>query len=251
MPSLCEPVRYGDLVVGALRRFPERVAFGHDGREITYAAAADMLARWVGVLRRRGFGPGQGLGILSGNRPEVWLGQSAAPLCGGRYTALHPLGSLDDHRYACDDAEIAVLLVDPAYAERAAALTERCPSVRAVLTFGPAGVRKKDMIVSGGFNVFPREIEDVLASNPSVSAAAVIGVPDDRWGEAVKALVVLKPGATADPAELIALVRDRKGPVYAPKSLELVDALPLTPVGKADKRALRARYWAGRQRQIN
>jgi fatty-acyl-CoA synthase len=111
--------------------------------------------------------------------------------------------------------------------------------------------RRKDMIVSGGFNVFPREIEDVLATCPAVSAAAVIGVPDDRWGEAVKALVVLKPGATADPAELIALVRGRKGPVYAPKSLELVDALPLTPVGKADKRALRARYWGGRQRQIN
>ncbi len=104
--------------------------------------------------------------------------------------------------------------------------------------------RKKDMIVSGGFNVFPREIEDVLASHPAVSTAAVIGVPDDKWGEAVKALVVARPGTVPSPEELIALVREHKGPVYAPKSVEIVEALPLTPVGKADKKALRAQYWA-------
>ncbi|TMF91518.1 MAG: acyl-CoA synthetase, partial [Chloroflexi bacterium] len=110
--------------------------------------------------------------------------------------------------------------------------------------------RKKDMIVSGGFNVFPREIEDVLAGHPAVSTAAVIGVPDDRWGEAVKALVVLRPGAAVEAGELIALVRERKGPIYAPKSVEFLEALPMTPVGKADKKVLRARYWAGHDRQV-
>ena len=110
--------------------------------------------------------------------------------------------------------------------------------------------RKKDMIVSGGFNVFPREIEDVLGEHPAVSTAAVIGVPDEKWGEAVKALVVLRPGAAVAEAELSALVRGRKGPVYAPKSVEFVDSLPLTPVGKADKKVLRARYWEGRDRQV-
>jgi fatty-acyl-CoA synthase len=520
MAGLHEPARYTDLVLAALRRFPSRVAFRQDGRDLTYAQVADRLARWVTVLVGRGFRPGQGIGLLSANRPEVWLGQTAAPLAGGRYTALHPLGSLDDHRYACDEAELRFLFVDPAYAERAAALAERCPSVEAVFTFGPADLgqditalagaatpaplgggphgpddvawllytggttgvpkaamlperalaqlvssvligwdlpremrylacapishaagmlitptllsggtvvlhhsfdpgrwlgavsaeritvsllvptmiyalldhpemdradlssletimygaspisptrlaegirrigrvfcqlygqtecagiatslwrhqhaiddpvrlgscgmpmpgarvevldddghpvppgtpgeisvqgasvmlgywkqpdlttaalrdgwlrtgdmatrdeqgflyivdRKKDMIVSGGFNVFPREIEDVLAAHPAVSSVAVIGVPDDRWGEAVKALVVPRPGARLDAAELIALVRDRKGPVCAPKSVELIEALPLTPVGKADKKVLRARYWGGRTRQVN
>ncbi len=519
MASLHEPARYTDIVLAALARFPDRVAFRQDGRELTYAQTADLLARWVALLRQRSLGRGQGIGVLSPNRPEVWLGQTAAPFAGGRYTALHPLGSLDDHRYACDEAELRFLFVDPVHAERAAALLEGCPSVESVFTFGPADIgedvtalssalspvkldggphgaedlawllytggttgvpkaamlperalaqmvssvlsgwdlprqmrylasapishaagmlvtptllsggtvvllksfdpsrwlhavaaerislsllvptmiyalldhpgldasdlssletimygaspisptrlveaiqrigpvfcqlygqtecagiatalwraqhrpddlerlqscgmpipgarlavldddgqpvpdgtpgeicvqgsgvmqgywkqpaltaaalaggwlrtgdmairddegffyivdRKKDMIVSGGFNVFPREIEDVLATHPAVSAAAVIGVPDPKWGEAVKALVVPKPGAALEPTDLIALVRERKGPVYAPKSVEFLDALPLTPVGKADKKALRARYWAGQTRRV-
>ena len=520
MAGLHEPVRYTDLVLSALRRFPGRVAFRQDGRDWSYAETLDLLGRWVAVLRARGLAPGQGIGVLGPNRPEVWLGQTAPLFAGGRFTALHPLGSVDDHRYACDEAELRFLFVDPAYAERAAALAKHCPSVGAVFTFGPAEIgeditvlakeapasplrdggphraedvawllytggttgvpkaamlperalanmvssvmvgwdlpkekrylasapishaagmlvtptllsggtvvlhksfdptrwlatvaaeritlallvptmiyavldhpdlertdlrslesiiygaspiaptrlaegirrvgsvfcqlygqtecggiatafwreqhraddlhrltscgmampgarvtvldeagqpvadgtpgeicvqgasvmlgywrqpeltaatlkdgwlrtgdmavrdeegffyivdRKKDMIVSGGFNVFPREIEDVLATHPAVSAAAVIGVPDDKWGEAVKALVVAKPGASVDPATLIALVRERKGPVYAPKTLEILETLPLTPVGKPDKKVLRARYWAGQTRQV-
>jgi fatty-acyl-CoA synthase len=111
--------------------------------------------------------------------------------------------------------------------------------------------RKKDMVVSGGFNVYPREIEDVLADDPSVSMAAVIGIPDPKWGEAVKAFVVPRPGATPDADALIASVRARKGPHYAPKSIEVVDQLPLTKVGKIDKKVLRAIYWADLERAVN
>ena len=116
--------------------------------------------------------------------------------------------------------------------------------------------RKKDMIVSGGFNVFPREIEDVLATHPAVSASAVVGVPDPKWGEAVKAVVVLRSSTataaelTATAAELIALVKERKGSHYAPKSVDFADAIPLTAVGKPDKKALRARYWLDATRQV-
>ena len=111
--------------------------------------------------------------------------------------------------------------------------------------------RKKDMVISGGFNVYPREIEDVLADDPSVSMAAVIGVPDPKWGEAVKAFVVPRPGATPDTAALIASVKARKGPHCAPKSIEVVAQLPLTKVGKIDKKVLRAPYWAGLERAVN
>jgi len=111
--------------------------------------------------------------------------------------------------------------------------------------------RKKDMIVSGGFNVFPREVEDVISRHPAVAQVAVIGVPDDKWGEAVKALVVVRSGATVEPDELMALVKQHKGAHYSPKTVEFVDAIPLSPLGKPDKKALRARYWEGAGRLVN
>ena len=111
--------------------------------------------------------------------------------------------------------------------------------------------RKKDMIVTGGFNVFPREIEDVISAHPAVANVAVIGVPDDRWGEAVKAVVVLRPGETVEPEALIDRVKEAKGSVQAPKSVDFVDEIPLSPLGKPDKKTLRATYWQGTDRQVN
>ena len=81
--------------------------------------------------------------------------------------------------------------------------------------------RKKDMIISGGFNIFPREVEDVLSSHPGVAAAAVIGVPDEKWGEAVKAVVVRRPGSDVTEAELAALVKERKGAHHTPEEHRL------------------------------
>ena len=107
------------------------------------------------------------------------------------------------------------------------------------------------MIVSGGFNVFPREVEDVISSHPAVAAVAVIGVPDDRWGEAVKAVVVPRPGAEIVADELIDLVKHAKGSVHAPKSVDVAESIPLSPLGKPDKKALRGRYWHDAGRMVN
>jgi fatty-acyl-CoA synthase len=111
--------------------------------------------------------------------------------------------------------------------------------------------RKKDMIVTGGFNVYPRDVELALLSAAGVAGAAVIGVPDTRWGEAVKAFIVLAPGASPEPGRLALWVRDRKGAAHVPKSFEFVDRLPVTPLGKVDKAALRAGYWSGQARQVS
>lgn len=111
--------------------------------------------------------------------------------------------------------------------------------------------RKKDMIVTGGFNVYSREIEDVISQAPAVSAVAVIGVPDDQWGEAVKAVVVARPGETIDSSALIEMVKNRKGSHQAPKTIDVVERLPQTSVGKIDKKALRELYWVGRDRRVN
>jgi fatty-acyl-CoA synthase len=113
--------------------------------------------------------------------------------------------------------------------------------------------RTKDMIVTGGFNVFPREVEDVLATHEAVGQVVVIGVPDDTWGEAVKAVVVLKPGFEAGDnlaAAMQRLVKNAKGSVQSPKSVDFVAAIPLTPVGKPDKKAVRRLYWDDSQRAV-
>ncbi|NKQ56957.1 AMP-binding protein [Amycolatopsis sp. K13G38] len=512
---------YGNVIVEALTRYPQREAFVLGDRRMTYAQAADLTSRIQQVLVQHGVRPGAGVAVLSPNAPEVFLVQAATFLTGARYSGLHPMGSVDDHTFLCDDAEIEVLVVHPKFAETGAAVAARSASVRHVLTlgsteagpdllalcdkvsaqglrapavgeetvawlqytggttgrpkgamlshralvqeaqtltiswglpenprylasspithaavlplvptlarggtvvlhqgfdpeewlrtiaterinyafvvptmlytmldksdpaatdcssletlvygaapmspgrlseaqevFGPvlmqvygqtecvgmttslrkdehdpvrrpdlltscgrpaAGVtvelldddgspvpdgtvgeicvrsravmngywkrpeesaealrenwlhtgdmakrddggffhivdRKKDMIVTGGFNVFPKEIEDVLTSVPTVSAAAVIGLPDDKWGEQVTAFVVAKPGATVDTAALTQLVRDRKGPHQAPKKVELVPELPTTAVGKIDKKALRAAHWTAQDRLVH
>jgi fatty-acyl-CoA synthase len=110
--------------------------------------------------------------------------------------------------------------------------------------------RKKDMIVSGGFNIFPREIEDVLTTHADVAMCAVVGVPDDKWGEAVTAIVVARNGAKPNAEELISLVKSRKGSAHAPKHIKFVTEMPMTGVGKIDKKALRASFWVGRERMV-
>jgi fatty-acyl-CoA synthase len=110
--------------------------------------------------------------------------------------------------------------------------------------------RKKDMIVSGGFNIFPREVEDVLSTHADVAMVAVVGVPDDKWGEAVTAIVVARTGARPDEQALIELVKQRKGSAHAPKHIKFVSELPMTGVGKVDKKVLRATFWVGRERMV-
>ncbi len=110
--------------------------------------------------------------------------------------------------------------------------------------------RKKDMIITGGFNVYSTEVEQALLAMPEIALAAVIGVPSDRWGEAVHAVVVAADGTEPRGAEVIAAARERLGGVKAPKSIDFVADLPRTPVGKIDKKSLRAPYWAGRGRRV-
>lgn len=110
--------------------------------------------------------------------------------------------------------------------------------------------RKKDMIITGGFNVYSTEVEQALLAMPEIALASVIGIPSDRWGEAVHAVVVAVPGGDVTEAEVMAAARERLGGVKAPKSVEFVADLPRTPVGKIDKKSLRAPYWAGRGRRV-
>jgi fatty-acyl-CoA synthase len=111
--------------------------------------------------------------------------------------------------------------------------------------------RVKDMIISGGENVYPAEVESAIFGHPDVLEVAVIGVPDDKWGEAVKAVCVPKPGATIDPKNIINWSRERIAGFKVPKSIDVIPALPRNASGKILRKDLRAPYWEGRERQVN
>ncbi len=117
--------------------------------------------------------------------------------------------------------------------------------------------RVKDMIVTGGFNVFPREVEDVVAEHPAVAQVCVIGTPDEKWGEAVTAVIVLRPGHPSDEQtvarlteEIQSSVKERKGSVQSPKQVIVAESVPVTALGKPDKKAVRAQFWEGTGRAV-
>jgi acyl-CoA synthetase (AMP-forming)/AMP-acid ligase II len=111
--------------------------------------------------------------------------------------------------------------------------------------------RVKDMIVSGGENIYPAEVESAIYGHPDVAEVAVIAVPDEKWGEAVKAIIVLKPGASPDAQAVIDFTRNRIAGYKLPKSIDFVTELPRNGTGKVLKRELRKKYWEGRERQVN
>ena len=111
--------------------------------------------------------------------------------------------------------------------------------------------RKKDMIISGGLNVYPQEVEQVIWAHPAVQDCAVIGIPDEEWGELITAVVELNPGAEVSADELIALCRSKLGGVKTPKRVDFIKSLPRSPAGKVLKRDLRETYWAGKERRVN
>ena len=111
--------------------------------------------------------------------------------------------------------------------------------------------RAKDMIISGGENVYSIEVEEAITAHPAVLEAVVIGVPDEAWGERVHAVVVLRPGQTLEEAGLQAFCRERIAGYKCPRTVDFVDALPKSGPGKVLKRDLRARYWGGHERLVH
>jgi len=111
--------------------------------------------------------------------------------------------------------------------------------------------RSKDLIITGGFNVYPNEVEQVISTHAEIQECSVIGVPDEKWGEAVKAVVQLKPGQTISVEAIIDDVKAKLGSVKAPKTVDFIDDLPRSPNGKVMKADLRKKYWSGKDRAVN
>ena len=111
--------------------------------------------------------------------------------------------------------------------------------------------RMKDMIISGGENVYPAQVESAIYGHPAVGEVAVIGVPDDTWGESVKACIVAKPGQEVDAASVIEWTKERLAGFKVPKTIDVIDVMPRNASGKILRKDLRAPYWEGRERQVN
>jgi long-chain acyl-CoA synthetase len=111
--------------------------------------------------------------------------------------------------------------------------------------------RVKDMIISGGENIYPAEVESAIFGHPDIAEVAIIGVPSEKWGEEVKAVVVPKPGSEPSPEEIMAFARTRIAGFKAPKSVDFIKALPRNASGKILRRELREPYWVGNTRRVN
>jgi acyl-CoA synthetase (AMP-forming)/AMP-acid ligase II len=111
--------------------------------------------------------------------------------------------------------------------------------------------RIKDMIISGGENIYPAEVENAIFGHPSIADVAVVGVPDEKWGESVKAIVVKKPGAEISADDVIAHARKNIAGYKSPRSVDFIDALPRNASGKILRRQLREPYWANKDRRVN
>jgi long-chain acyl-CoA synthetase len=110
--------------------------------------------------------------------------------------------------------------------------------------------RKRDMIVSGGYNVYPAEVENAISALVEVAEVAVVGVPDERWGEAVKAVVVVRPGQELSEDSVVAACTERLAAYKKPRSVDFIPELPKTGSGKIMRRRVRDRYWDGRERSV-
>ena len=111
--------------------------------------------------------------------------------------------------------------------------------------------RVKDMIISGGENVYPAEVENAIYSHPAVADVAVVGVPDEKWGEAIKAFVVAKEGVEVKPEDIIVFSKTQIASFKCPKTVDFIDVLPRNPSGKILRRELRQPFWEGKDKGVN
>ena len=222
-------MRLIDFFDQAAARHPERCAFADRDTTFDYAQMRAFSQRLAAAMRERGISDNARVAIYSPNSAAAFGCILAIVRVGAVYVpinvrnALHENAGLHTGDIAQMDGDGFLYIVD----------------------------RKRDMIISGGFNVYSVEVEAIVNGHPAVEICAVVGVPDSKWGEAVKAAVVLKPHANASEQEIFEFCKAVLGSVKAPKSVEFWSELPRTPVGKVEKSEIRARYWAGRQRAVN
>jgi acyl-CoA synthetase (AMP-forming)/AMP-acid ligase II len=237
-----------------VQRHGEYVSLAFEGREWTNVEQQRAANRFAHALRRLGLAPGDRVVVLLPNGPEVLQAYAGILKAGGVIVPVVFLLSPEEVRHILADAEATVVVTAPEFLQGYYRLPEETAGAlrHGWLHTGDMGrldadgylyivERKKDLIIRGGFNIYPREVEEVLYAHPAVAEAAVVGRRDPLMGEEVVAFVALKPGAGADEAALIGFCQERLAKYKCPRQVRLVDALPKSPIGKILRKELRAR----------
>ena len=201
-PAMRHPNHLGHLVASALRRHRDRPVLQLGGTTLTGGETAEAVSRYVRAFEALGVGTGAPSALLSLNRPEVLLIIAAGQMVGSRRTALHPLGSLDDHAYAIDDAGITTLIIDPvpAFVERAMRLLDRVPGLKQVLTIGAvpeglAGTGARDLVAAAaGYPPAPLRPAPLSPDHAVVACGCRVPRPDPDQGRFAGGAARLRPG---------------------------------------------------------
>jgi acyl-CoA synthetase (AMP-forming)/AMP-acid ligase II len=229
----------GALVEGSLERRGDAASLVCEGRRLTGTERLDTVRRLTGGLVALGLRPGDRVMVCLANGPEVEATYAAVWRAGAVVTPVVFLLSEAELRHVLVDSGAVMAVTSPELLPRGD-IGHLDPDGFLVLVD-----RKKDLIIRSGMNVFPRDVEEVLLTHPDVAGAAVVGRPDPVRGEEIVAFLAPRPGAVLDPDEVVDFARGRLSGIHRPHEVRVVDAIPLTSVGKTDRKALRARLIPG------
>lgn len=231
-----------------------------DGKSLSYGEVVDISHEVAKALRRSGVRPGDKVGILSANDPTAFSCVFGIARAGAVWCPINPRNAAAENAELLDLFDCSALIFQSTFDGLVAAIAPSLPNPEATAEASAHGWhhtgdigflddddylyivdRAKDMVISGGFNVYSAEVEQALMAHGAVRDCAVIGLPDEKWGERVTAVVQPQSGAEIDTDELIAFVKQRIGSVKAPKQIEIWTDLPRSAVGKILKTEIRSR----------
>ncbi|WOH56545.1 AMP-binding enzyme [Bradyrhizobium sp. BWC-3-1] len=237
-----------DMVRERAKSRGNAIAFEFEGRVTSFAEFDIKTNRVANALIAMGVNKGERIAYLGKNSDNYFELLMGAMKAGVVMAPVNWRLAGPEVAFIVSDCKAPVLFVGPEFITQVRQIKDQLPGVRSVITTEGGA---PDMIISGGENIYPAEVESALCDHPDVAEAAVIGIPDDKWGEAVKAVVVMKPGKQATATDIINFTRERIAGFKTPKSVEFLPALPRNPSGKILRRQLREPYWAGKDRRVN
>ncbi len=260
-------MRLHDSLDYRARQAPDMAFAETSDRSISYAEAVREVNRVARVLVAEGLEVGDRAAILSKNSIEMAIFYYACSKAGVAPVPLNYRLAPPEWSYIVNDAQAKLLVAQPELAAALEPVRGELATVKRFLSVNGAAPGYEELAAAAAaesdapperhvpptadlYQMYPREVEDALYEHPAVAEAAVVGVPDEKWGEAVKAVVVIKDGETATEGDILEFCKGRLGGYKRPRSIDFIGELPRNPSGKVLKKDLREPYWAGHDRRV-